>query len=332
MLGAKTKMGEGMKGALRLVIGMLLCCAAAHTRAAENQEPPLHINVGFGAGSPPDIETRTLTAPLQTLLGRPVVVENRPGASGTIALQDLVNQSSDGSLLLALPAPTAWILSLYPSVHIDLAKDITPIGQINWDYNVLVVGDMSPAKSVGELIAALKAKPDRMNFASAGYGTPAHLVAELLMDKTHTAAMHVPYSQFGQAVQDVIAGRVDFMVMGAAVAVPQVQSGKLRALAVTSPKRLPALPDVPTFAEEGFPNMSGGSWVGLVAKSGTPVATIGKLNHALNEALRTSEVRNGFATLQSEPVGGTPEEFGKKIVDDAETWKRIIKEANITLQ
>jgi len=323
-----------MKGPLRLVVGALLCvyCGYADCHAAENQEPPIRINVGFGPGSPPDIETRTLTAPLQSLLGRPVVVENRPGASGTIALQDLVNQSADGSLLLALPAPTAWILSLYPTVHVNLAKDIVPVGQINWDYNVLVVGNMSVAKSVSELIAVLKAKPGKLNFASAGYGTPAHLVAELLMDKTQTSAIHVPYSQFGQAVQDVIAGRVDFMVMGAAVAVPQVQAGKLRALAVTSSKRLPALPDVPTFAEEGFPNMSVGSWVGLVAKAGTPATTINRLNHALNEALLTPEVRKGLATLQSEPVGGTPEEFGKKIVDDAEAWKRIIKEANITLQ
>jgi len=323
-----------MKGPLRLVVGVLVyvCLTCGLGRAADNQVSPVRIAVGFGAGSPPDIETRTLTAPLQTLLGRPVVVENRPGASGTIALQDLVNQNADGSLLLALPAPTAWILSLYPTVHVDLAKDIAPIGQINWDYNVLVVGNASPAKSVAGLIAALKARPGKMNFASAGYGTPAHLVAELLMDKTQTAAIHVPYSQFGQAVQDVIAGRVDFMVMGAAVAVPQVQSGKLRALAVTSPKRLPALPDVPTFAEEGFPNMSVGSWVGLVAKAGTPAATIGKLNHALNAALLTPEVRKGLATLQSEPVGGTPEEFGKKILDDAESWKRIIKEARITLE
>jgi tripartite-type tricarboxylate transporter receptor subunit TctC len=197
---------------------------------------------------------------------------------------------------------------------------------------VLVVGNMSPAHSVAELIGVLKANPGKLNFASAGYGTPAHLVAELLTDNTKTSAVHVPYSNFAQAVQDVIAGRVDFMIMGAAVAVPQVQSGKLRALAVTSSKRLPALPSVPTFAEEGFSNMSVGSWVGLVAKSGTPTTTIKQLNLALNDALRTPEVRSGLAALQSDPVGGTPEEFGNKIVADADLWKRIIKEANITLQ
>lgn len=323
-----------MKRWIHVTVGVLLCTfyGYANCSAAEDAGRPLRIIVGFGPGSPPDIETRTLTVPLQTLLGRPVVVEDRPGASGTIALQDLVNGNADGSSLLALVAPTDWILSLYPSVQVDLAKDIVPVGQVNWDYNVLVVGNMSPAHSVAELIGALKAKPGKMNFASAGYGTPAHLVAELLMDKTKTSAVHVPYSDFGQAVQDVIAGRVDFMVMGAAVAVPQVQAGKLRALAVTSSKRLPALPGVPTFAEDGFPNMSVGSWVGLVAKSGTPAATINKLNAALNEALRTPEVRKGLATLQSDPVGGTPEEFGKRIVQDADLWKRIIKEANITLQ
>ena len=323
-----------MKRWFHVVMGVLLCTfyAYANCSAAENDGRPIRIIVGFGPGSPPDIETRTLSVPLQTLLKRPVVVENRPGASGTIALQDLVNGNADGSSLLALVAPTDWILSLYPSVHVDLAKDIVPVGQINWDYNVLVVGNMSPAHSVAELIGVLKAKPGKLNFASAGYGTPAHLVAELLTDNTKTSAVHVPYSNFAQAVQDVIAGRVDFMIMGAAVAVPQVQSGKLRALAVTSSKRLPALPSVPTFAEEGFSNMSVGSWVGLVAKSGTPTATIKQLNRALNDALRTPEVRSGLAALQSDPVGGTPEEFGNKIVADANLWKRIIKEANITLQ
>lgn len=323
-----------MKRWFHVVMGVLLCTfyAYANCSAAENDGRPIRIIVGFGPGSPPDIETRTLSVPLQTLLKRPVVVENRPGASGTIALQDLVNGNADGSSLLALVAPTDWILSLYPSVHVDLAKDIVPVGQINWDYNVLVVGNMSPAHSVAELIGVLKAKPGKLNFASAGYGTPAHLVAELLTDNTKTSAVHVPYSNFAQAVQDVIAGRVDFMIMGAAVAVPQVQSGKLRALAVTSSRRLPALPSVPTFAEEGFSNMSVGSWVGLVAKSGTPTATIKQLNSALNDALRTPEVRSGLAALQSDPVGGTPEEFGNKIVADADLWKRIIKEANITLQ
>lgn len=323
-----------MKRWFHVVIGVLLCTfyAYANCSAAENDGRPIRIIVGFGPGSPPDVETRTLSVPLQTLLKRPVVVENRPGASGTIALQDLVNGNADGSSLLALVAPTDWILSLYPSVHVDLGKDIVPVGQINWDYNVLVVGNMSPAHSVAELIGVLKAKPGKLNFASAGYGTPAHLVAELLTDNTKTSAVHVPYSNFAQAVQDVIAGRVDFMVMGAAVAVPQVQAGKLRALAVTSSKRLSALPSVPTFAEEGFPNMSVGSWVGLVAKSGTPSTTINELNRALNDALRTPEVRNGLSALQSDPVGGTPEEFGNKIVADADLWKRIIKEANITLQ
>jgi tripartite-type tricarboxylate transporter receptor subunit TctC len=215
---------------------------------------------------------------------------------------------------------------------VNLATDFAPIGQVDWDYNILVVGNNSPAKSLGQLIALLKANPGKMNFASGGYGSPAHMLGELLTHETGTTAVHVPYAVFPQAIEDVIAGRVDFMIMGAAAAVPQVRAGKLRALAVTSLKRLPDLPDVPSFAEAGFPKVSVPAWVALVAKSGTPTPIVERLNRALAEALQMPDVRKGLANLQSEAITGTPEEAAKLIMTDAAMWKQVIDQAKITIK
>ena len=324
-----------MKNLRLLFVGALLCawlCVPALGYAAEYPDHPIRVIVGFGAGSPPDIVTRTVLNHFQTFLGQPVVVENRPGASGTLALQDILKQNADGYTLNSLASATAAVLSLYPDTKVNLATDVVPIGQVDWDYNVLVVGNGSPTKSVADLIALLKANPGKMNFASGGYGSPAHLLGELLTKETHTVAVHVPYADFAQAISDVISGRVDFMIMGAVGAVPQVQAGKLRALAVTSRQRLPGLPDVPSFAEVGLAKVAVPAWVALVAKPGTPPAVVDRVNHALNEALQLADVRKGLASLQSEPVGGTPQEAGKVITTDAAMWKRVVDEANITLK
>lgn len=228
-----------MKGLARIFFGLLLCVIVqTGAPAAEYPERSIRLLVGLGPGSPPDLITRAVSERLQTLLGQLVVVENRVGATGVIALQALVNQNADGYTLLLLPSPTVAVLSLYPDVRVNFATDIAPIGQIERDYNVLVVGNQSPAKSVAELIALLKQQPGKVNNASGGFGTPAHLIGELFKKETGTSATHVPYTQFPQAVVDVISGRIEFMIMGASVAVPQVQGGKLRALGVTSPARL----------------------------------------------------------------------------------------------
>ncbi len=324
-----------MKNSLRVLVGLLLCAwlwAPAAGAGAQYPDHSIRILVGFGAGSPPDIVTRTVFGNFQALLGQPVVIENRPGASGTLALQEVLKQNADGYTLASLASATIAVLGLYPNARINLATDIAPIGQVDWDYNVLVVGNGSPAKSLADLIKLLKANPGKMNFASGGYGSPAHMLGELLIRATGTSAVHVPYANFPQAISDVITDRVNFMIMGAAPAVAQVRGGKLRALAVTSLHRLPELPDVPTFAEEGYKNLSVPAWVALIGKAGTPPAIVARLNRAIQDALRMPDVRKGLATLQSEPFSGTPEQAGKLITDDAAMWKRVIDEAHIKLQ
>jgi len=299
---------------------------------AQYPERPIRLLVPLSPGSPPDLITRAVSERLQTLLGQLVVVENRVGATGVIALQALVNQNADGYTLLLLPSPTVAVLSLYPDVRVNFATDIAPIGQIERDYNVLVVGNQSPAKSVAELIALLKQQPGKVNNASGGFGTPAHLIGELFKKETGTSATHFPYTQFPQAVVDVISGRIEFMIMGASVAVPQVQGGKLRALGVTSPARLRSLPDIPTFAELGLGHVSVRQWMGLVARGGTPAPIIDRLNKALNDALDSPEVRKSLETLQSEVVKGTPDDFKAIIAEDVAHWNNAIGEARIKLE
>jgi tripartite-type tricarboxylate transporter receptor subunit TctC len=324
-----------MKNLLRMFVGFLLCAWLwAPAAGAEAQYPahPIRILVGYGPGSPPDIVTRTVLGHFQALLGQTVVIENRPGASGTLALQELMKQKADGYTLASLASATTAVLGLYPNTRINLATDLAPIGQVDWDYNVLVVVNGSPAHSLADLIKLLKAKPGKMNFGSGGYGSPAHMLGEVLLRATGTSAVHIPYAVFPQAISDVVTGRVDFMIMGAAAAAAQVRGGKLRALAVTSLHRLPALPNVPTFAEEGYKNVSVPAWVALVGKAGTPPAVVDRLNRAIHSALSMPDVRKGLAALQSEPFTGTPAEAGKLITSDAAMWKQVIEEAHITLK
>lgn len=300
--------------------------------AADYPDRPITILVGYPAGSPPDVVTRIVADKFAALTGQPAVVVNKPGASGTIALRDLVNGRADGYTLMALASPTISVLSLYPNVTADPAKDLAPVVQIEWDYNVLVTGKALAVNSMKDLIALLKSKPGKMSNASGGIGTPAHIVGELMKIETGTSAVHVPYAQFMQTIGDLATGRIDFMVMGAAVAVPQVQSGQLRALAVTSPARLAGLPTVPTFGEEGFAGAAARGWIALVAKGGTPPDIVARLNRAVNDSLVLPEVRSGLERLQSQPAGGTPQELAKLLASEAVLWKRVIQDAKITLE
>lgn len=290
---------------------------------------PLRLIVPYPPGTPPDIVSRLVAPKLASGLGQPVVVENRPGATGTVGLRELANQPADGYTLLTFLTPMTLAPWFYSSFAMDLRKDFDPVGQMDWFYQVLVVHPDVPARSVKELEALLKSKPAQLNFASGGNGTPAHLSGELFKLQTGISALHVPYNQISQAIGDLVAGRIQFMFLSSSPALPHIQAGKLRPLAVTGLRRIHALQSVPTMIEEGFPEFVIRSWDGLIVKSGTPKEIIARLNAELVKAIATPEIRERFAALGADPVSGSPQQFGELISSEIEVWGRVAKAANI---
>lgn len=290
---------------------------------------PIRVLVPFAVGTPPDIVSRIVSVQLQAALGQPVVVENKAGATGTIAMTELAKQPADGYTALTMPMPLTVAPALYPSFPLDVRKDFDPVGQMVWSYNVLVVHPSVSAMNVKELVDLLKQKPEGLTFASGGNGTPSHLAAELFKQQSAAPATHVPYVQFPQAVADVLAGRISFMFIAIGTAIPQIAAGKMRALAVTGTSRIATLRDVPTMVEEGFPDFVVRDWQGLIVKAGTPPEIVARLNAELNKIMVLADVRAALAKLGTEPAPGTPQQLGALINSEMARWARVVKEAGI---
>lgn len=318
-----------MKTLARIAAGLALAAFAATALAQSYPSKPLRLIVPYSVGTPPDILGRIAAEHMQGPLGQPIVVENRPGATGTIGLTELLRQPADGYTLLAMPMPVSVAPALYPELKVDLARDIAPIGQMAWSYNVLVVHPEVQAKNVAELVALLKSQPNKLSFGSGGNGTPAHLAGELFKQQAKVSALHVPYVQFPQAIGDLVAGRLQFMFLAAAPAVAQARGGKLRALAVTGRERLDALKDVPTMVEAGFPQFVMRDWQGIIARAGTPREAVQRLNAALDRAMALPQVRAQLAKMGNDAATGTPQQFGELIAADAERWAGVVKAAGI---
>ncbi len=306
-----------------------LCALPVLSAAQGFPEKPLRLIVPYSVGAPPDILGRIAATGMQAGLGQPVVVENRPGAAGTIGLAELAREPADGSTLLALAMPSAVAPALYPQAQLDLARDTRAVGQMVFSYNVLVVHPDVPARRVGELVALLKARGREYAFGSGGNGTPAHLAGELFKQQAGVAAQHVPYNQLPQAVADLVAGRLQFMFLASAAAVPQVAAGKLRALAVTGPARLGVLQDVPTMVESGYPQLVIRDWQGLIVKAGTPAAVVARLNAELNRAMRAPQVGEQLRKMGAEPATGTPADFDRLVAAEVQRWGRLVKSARL---
>lgn len=301
----------------------LLASIAAPAAAQDFPNRPVRIVVPWAAGTPPDVAARAVASKLPELLKQPVVVENKPGASGTIGLAEVARAPADGYTLGALHFATAVVASLYPQFKTDLAKDFIGLGQIEWGHNVLVVSPTLGVQTVPELVEYMKKNP--AVFASSGIGTPAHLSGLMFLRATGTQASHVPYNQFGQAIADVSTGRVTYMVLAAPAAVPQVLAGKLKALAVTGPQRNPSLPEVPTVAELKLPSMQSRTWSGLVVRTGTPKEAVDRLSRDIAAAMAMPEVRDILLKQQAEIPTGSVEQFRDLIRHDTAFGVEFVK-------
>jgi tripartite-type tricarboxylate transporter receptor subunit TctC len=315
-----------------LMLLLILFCSAPCVLAQAFSPGTIRIVVPSAPSTPPDIISRVIAQQLATDKDWNVVVENKPGAVMTIAGTEVLRQPADGSSIYAMSLPVSAAPAFVPDMPFNLSHDFMPLIKVAVSYNVLVVNPSLPVYSVSDLVALLKSKPDRLTFSSGGYGTPAHLIGELFEQRTGTHAIHVPYQQFPQAIGDLISGTNQFMFVAMLPVVDLIKSGKLRALAVTAPKRVPTLADVPSIAEEGYPDLVVEDWTGFDVKAGTPSDVVNTLNTAINTALTKPNVRAALGNLGAVPAGGTPDAFGDFVKSEMSHWAQVVKDSGIKIQ
>lgn len=287
--------------------------------------------VAGAAGTPPDIICRMVANELARNEGWRVIVENKPGALQTIGAAEVLKQPADGYTVLSVSLPAMVAPALLPSVNFRLDTDFTPVIKLATAYHVLVVHPALPAKSLPELVALLKRQPDKLTFSSGGFGTPAHLAGELFKLQAGVRATHVPYQALPHAIGDLLNGTNQYQFITPLPVLDFIAEGRLRALAVTAPARMPALKDIPTAGEEGFPDLVIQDWVGLLVKAGTPDDIVTRLNQALNKVLAKPTVREAIAKLAAEPAGGTTAEFGQFLGSQIGNWSKVVKESGIKM-
>jgi len=292
----------------------------------------LRLVVPFTPGTGIDLIARTVGPKLSEKLGRPVVVDNRAGASGNIGTEMVVRSHPDGSTLLVSVNTLVMNRSLYPKLPFDPVKDLIPVSLTSWGQLVLVASPKTGFKTASDLIAAAKKRPGAINYASPGVGTPHHLSMELFKATNHIFITHIPYRGTAPAVTDLLGGQVDVGFLPIHVALGQVKAGKLNALAIGSDKRHPLLPQVPTLAEAHAGNVNVDMWYGVFAPKGTPAEFVQKINRDLHEILASPDVRTAFQTQGMDPATSTPEEFGHLVERDADRWARLIREQHITAE
>lgn len=289
--------------------------------------------VPFAAGGGGDIIIRTVAQKLGERLGQPVVVDNRAGAGGSLGTEIAARAPADGhTLLMANVAPMAINVSLYRKLPYDPVRDFSPITPLASFPNVLVVHPSLPVRSLSELIALARRRPGELTYASAGSGSTTHLAAEFFKAQAKLDLIHVPYKGGGPALIDVVAGQVTMYFGSMPASLPQIRSGRLRGLAVTSLQRSAAAPDLPTVAESGFPGFEAVTWIGAVAPAGVPSGIVNRLNRELVEIVRTPEVRNKLVAQGAEPLTATPEQFGAYIRSEIDKWAKVVRQSGISAQ
>ena len=302
-----------------------LCLSSALAQDYPNKN--IKIVVPFTAGSATDIMARIVGEKLSASMGQPVIVENRPGAGGTLGASQVAKSEPDGYTLLVVSAGHVVNPVLYPGLTYDTLGDfagVTPLAALP---NALVVGAGSPIKTVAELIAAAKAKPGQLNYASAGVGSATHVNAEKFRSVAGLQVTHIPFKGTPETIVETSAGRVDFMFTPVLSSVPSIRDNRMRALAVSTAKRSSALPEVPTVAEAGLPGFVFDFWIGLLAPAKTPRAIVNKLNQEVNKALSLADVKDRMGKLGAESVVMSPEQFDAYIKDEFNTLGAVMKAA-----
>jgi len=289
---------------------------------------PVRVVIGFPAGAGGDIVVRIIGQWLSERLGQPFIIDNRPGASGNIATEAVVRAPADGYTLLLATPPNAINATLYEKLNFNFINDIAPIAGLTILPNVMVVHPSIPAKTVPEFIAYAKGNPGKVNMASVGNGSSAHLSGELFKMMAGIDMVHVPYRGAPPAMTDLLSGQVQVYFASTPVAIEHIKAGKLRALAVTAVMRWEGLPDIPT-VHDFLPGYEATVWFGVGAPKGTPAATIDRLNKEINAALADPKIKARLADLGGAIMVGSPSDFGKFITDETEKWGKVVKFAGI---
>jgi tripartite-type tricarboxylate transporter receptor subunit TctC len=312
--------------ALSIAIGIP---AAVMAQAYPNK--PLRIVVGYTPGGTTDIIARVIAARLTVTLGQPVIVENRPGAGGNLGADSVAKAAPDGyTLQLGTAGNMTVNPSIYPNMGFDTVRDFQPISLVATLPNLMVVNPKLPAKTVQEFVAWAKSRPGKVFFASSGNGNTPHMTAELFNMAAGLSMVHVPYRGSGPALTDLIGGEgVQVMFDNMPSAIGHARSGALRAIAVTSPKRVQGEPNIPTVSESGYPDFQVVTWFGLFAPAGTPGPVVDRLHREVTEAIRTPAIRKRLIELGAEPVSNSPSEFSALVKSDIVRWAKVVKAANI---
>jgi len=313
------------------LVGLALFCgpAAMAQPATSYPERPVRMIVPWPAGGGTDIFARAISEKLQQSLGQPFVVENRPGVAGNLGAASVAHATPDGYTIILATITLATSPALYKTLDYNAIKDLSPVTLIAGVPQVLAVNPAVPAKSVKELIALAKQSPGKLSYSSAGVGSPFHIAGELFKQSAGVDILHVPYKGGAPAVTDAIGGQVQMTFANLVAVLPQVKSGQLRALAVTSAKRSQAAPDVPTMAEAGLPGYEFTSWFGVLAPAGTPPAIVKKLNVEIVKVLKSPEISARLSKEGADLIASSPEEFAAYLKSETAKWSKLIKAAGI---
>lgn len=321
-----------MKHVLNATV-LLLALLTSSAVAQSYPTKPIRIIVAYTPAGTTDILARIIGQKMSENWGQPVIVENRAGAAGNIGTELAAKATPDGYTLIMGTAGTHGInVSLYRKLNWHSLRDFAPVSLVAMVPNIMVVNNSLPIKSVKDLIAYAKANPGKLSYGSPGNGSTAHLSMELFKSMTGTNLVHIPYKGSAGVLADVMGGQIAVTIDNMPVYLPQVKTGKIRALAVSPAKRSSAAPDIPTVAEAGVPGYDSGAWFGLLAPAGTPRAIVEKLSAETARILKLPDVSKRISELGAEPVGSTPAQFTALIKDEIAKWAKVIKDANVELQ